>query len=246
VYSAGVVLWEAVAGRHLFDEANEAALASRVLEGQIPPPSTFAPDVSAELDAVALRAMATERRDRFSTALEMADALAAAVTPATKEEVASWLRRVAGDTLDARTAKMREAEGFLGQGAARRKTAGRPHPKRIALAATWLVVPPVAAVAIAIAIRHHGDRPATSPADVPSVTAVAAPAQGSGVPTEDPATPDSVEMPLATASVGASPAPQPHARSPHNLPRATRAINCNPPYVIDASGIVHYKPACVK
>jgi serine/threonine-protein kinase len=240
VYSAGVVLWEVVAGRHLFDEPNEAALASRVLEGQIPPPSTFAPEVRAEMDAVASRAVATERRDRFATALEMAEALAAAVTPATKEEVAAWLRRVAGDTLDARTTQMREVESFGTESVTRGRRAGRV-PRRIALAAAWLVIPPIAAVAIAIAVHHSREKPASS-ADLPNAAEVAASPSDSSVPTDPASPPDSV----AAAPAEAPSAVQPRPRSPHHPPRATRAINCNPPYVIDANGIVHYKDACVK
>jgi eukaryotic-like serine/threonine-protein kinase len=246
VYSAGVVLWEALAGRHLFDESNDAAVASRVLEGQIPPPSTFAPEVCAELDAVTSRAVATERRDRFATALEMAEALAAAVTPASKEEVADWLRRVVGDTLDARTALMREVES-LGRESGMKKRGARRAPRRIALTAAWLVVPPLAAVAIVVAVHRSGDRPATSAANAPVAPELASAPSRSGAPTEDQAPPpDSVAMPLAPAPVETSSATQPRARSPHHPPRATRALNCNPPYIVDANGIVHYKDACVK
>jgi len=242
VYSAGVVLWEALAGRHLFDESNEAALASRVLQGQIPPPSTVAPEVGAELDAVTSRAVATERRDRFATALEMAEALTAAVTPASKEEVAAWLRRVAGDTLDARTALMREVESF-GRESATKKGSARLAPRSIAVTAGLLVVPPVAAVAIVLALH----RPTTSAANAPLATEVASAPSGSGVSMEDQAPPpDSVAMPVAPAPGDTSPTAQPRTRSPHHPPRSTRALNCNPPYVVDANGIVHYKDACVK
>jgi len=245
VYSAGVVLWEALAGRHLFDESNEAALASRVLEGQIPPPSTFAPEVSAELDAVTSRAVARERRDRFATALEMAEALAAAVTPASKEEVAAWLRRVVGDTLDARTTSMREVESFGSESTSKKEVARRA-PGRIALAAA-LVVPPVAAVAIIIALHASGDTTATSAASAPSAPEPASAPSGSGVPTDDQAPPpDSVAMPLAPAPAEAPSVMQPRPRWPRRPPRATHALNCNPPYVIDSNGIVHYKDACVK
>jgi len=242
VYSAGVVLWEALAGRHLFDESNEAALASRVLEGQIPPPSTVAADVPAELDAVTSRAVATERRDRFATALEMAGVLAAAATPASKEEVAAWLRRVAGDTLDSRTALMRDVESYCRESASKKGTSRRG-PRGIAITAGLLVVPPVAAVAIVFALH----RPATSAASPTVATEVGSAPSGSGVPTDDqPPPPDSVAMPLAPAPVETSSAAQPRARSPHHPPRSTRALNCNPPYVVDANGIVHYKDACVK
>jgi len=111
VYSAGVVLWEALTGRHLFDDSNEAALAASVLEGRVPPPSTLAPAAGGALDAVVLRALATERRDRFATAQEMAAALVAAAPP-DNQGVAPWLDRVAGDELDARAEYLREAETF--------------------------------------------------------------------------------------------------------------------------------------
>jgi hypothetical protein len=140
---------------------------------------------------------------------------------------------------------MREVESFGGESATKEGLARRA-PRRIVLAAA-LVVPPVAAVAIVIAVHRLGDKPATSAASAPVATEVASAASGSGAPTEDQTpTPDSVAMPLAPAPAETSSATQPHARSPHHPPRATRALNCNPPYVVDANGIVHYKDACVK
>jgi hypothetical protein len=53
-------------------------------------------------------------------------------------------------------------------------------------------------------------------------------------------------MPVGTAPAEASSAVQPHGRKPHHPPWATRGVNCNPPVVIDANGIVHYKEACLK
>jgi hypothetical protein len=108
--AAGVVLWEALVGRRLFEEENEARLITRVLTEDVPPPSRVDFDVPQALDDVVARAVAFERRSRFATAEEMAEALRGALAPATREEVADWVQRTAGDDLDARAELVRLAE----------------------------------------------------------------------------------------------------------------------------------------
>ena len=41
IYAAAVVLWEMLAGRKLFEAANDGALLAKVLEGAVLPPSHF-------------------------------------------------------------------------------------------------------------------------------------------------------------------------------------------------------------
>jgi serine/threonine-protein kinase len=243
VYSAGVVLWEALTGRHLFDEPNQEALTSRVLEGQIAPPSTLAHGVGAALDAIVLRALATERRDRFATAQEMAVALMAAVPPATNDEVAAWLERIAGDAIEARSEQLREAEGSHGEPAseATPRRAWRP----FVLAAAALLAMG-AGLSIAIAMRHSADE-ARPTADVPSATATASPTTSSSVPIDD--VPPPSPAPSVTGGVEpveVAPSAQPASRPVTPAARATRGLDCNPPFAIDAKGIKHYKMACLK
>ncbi len=128
VRAAGVVLWETLACARLFDDENEARLIARVLGEEVPPPSRVAPDIPAGLDDVVLRATAFDKRARFGTAAEMAEALAAVVPPASPPEVAAWVERVAGDQLDVRAKLVRDAEAFAGTppGAAARTPGAAP------------------------------------------------------------------------------------------------------------------------
>src|SRR5213594_2853071 len=77
LYSAGVVLFECLTRRLPFEAATTYALIAKQLEGAPPNPRTLNPDVPEALAQVILKAMAKEPADRFQTAAEMHDALAA-------------------------------------------------------------------------------------------------------------------------------------------------------------------------
>jgi eukaryotic-like serine/threonine-protein kinase len=110
VYSAAVVLWEALTGERLFRGENEGHTVERVLFGALSPPSAVRTDVSAALDAVVMRGLSRERADRFGTAKEMAIALAAAVLPASTPEVGEWVESRAIDALERRAKLVEEVE----------------------------------------------------------------------------------------------------------------------------------------
>lgn len=67
LYSLGVVLWELLAGRLLSISGGSSA--------ERPAPSAFNPDVPADLDAIAMRAIAWLPDDRFQSAQELHSAL---------------------------------------------------------------------------------------------------------------------------------------------------------------------------
>ena len=77
VYSAGVVLWEALTGKGLFQGPGE--LEQFALRGagtiKVQPPSAVNPKLSPALDAVVLRALEVVPAKRFAPAHEMAVAL---------------------------------------------------------------------------------------------------------------------------------------------------------------------------
>src|SRR5216110_2917366 len=77
LYSAGVVLFECLTRRLPFDAETTFALIAKHLEGAPPDPRTLNQDVPEALAHVILRAMAKEPVDRYQTAAEMHDALAA-------------------------------------------------------------------------------------------------------------------------------------------------------------------------
>jgi len=95
VYAAGVLLWEALTGQRLFDGPSEEILVRRIDEGAAVPPSTHAPGVSTELDALVLRALSKDADGRFATALEMAEALSRIATLPPRTEISAWMRRFA-------------------------------------------------------------------------------------------------------------------------------------------------------
>src|ERR1700733_3342459 len=80
IYSLGVVLYELLAGRRLFDASklSPAALMEAVTEDDVPRPSTVAAPVQAQalagdLDAIALKALAKNPQERYASAAELRD-----------------------------------------------------------------------------------------------------------------------------------------------------------------------------
>lgn len=90
LFSAGVILWELLTGRQLFSEAE-----GRKTDPEIPPPSRFHEGLSSSLDAVVLRALATDPAARFESGEQMIAALAAEMPrDGGKLQVASFLRQL--------------------------------------------------------------------------------------------------------------------------------------------------------
>jgi serine/threonine-protein kinase len=79
VYAFGIVLWELLTGRVLFDADNEFELLDQVRAAQAPAPSSIAPGLPASLDAIVARALAADPDARFATMAELRDELARAL-----------------------------------------------------------------------------------------------------------------------------------------------------------------------
>ncbi|MCA9555977.1 MAG: serine/threonine protein kinase [Myxococcales bacterium] len=92
VFALGAVLWEVLAGRPLFQRPDVAATIAAVIAGRVPRLTDFAPDAPAELQGVLEHALAPDRRQRFSTARALHDALA---TLMSTDEIAEAQRRLA-------------------------------------------------------------------------------------------------------------------------------------------------------
>jgi serine/threonine protein kinase len=109
VFSAGVVLYEALTGRTLFRGENEGDTVLSVLVTEIPDPSSIAPGVSEQLDAVAHEALERRRDQRFATAARFREALEAACPPSTTDEVAAIVARLGGEMLARRREELQKA-----------------------------------------------------------------------------------------------------------------------------------------
>lgn len=110
VYAAGAILHEALAGRRLFDAGEEAALFSQIVEEPVAPPSRTNSEISAELDAIVMRALDRHPDRRFATAREMAIALEAASTRASASVIAAWVTTAAAEALAKREVLIAEMD----------------------------------------------------------------------------------------------------------------------------------------
>ena len=113
IYSAGVMLWEGLTGRRMFNPKampSEEAIAGRIAAGQVEPPSAIVPSTPKALDEVVLKALSPARADRFQTAREMAEAIERALPPAANRQVGDWVDQVAGAALRERAIAVSEVE----------------------------------------------------------------------------------------------------------------------------------------
>jgi serine/threonine-protein kinase len=71
IYAVGVMLWEAAARQPIFQGVSDRDILNHVLNGEVPSPREFNPEVTPELERVCMKALALERDDRHANALEL-------------------------------------------------------------------------------------------------------------------------------------------------------------------------------
>jgi serine/threonine protein kinase len=128
VFAAGVVLWETLTCRRLFQASKNIEQAmSRVVSAEIPPPSAFRPTIPRALDAIVLKAMDRDAERRFQSAEELAVALEEGVAVASPHLVKTWFGPLASPELVQRAELIRVINKRYG-------TPGRstPHPNALA------------------------------------------------------------------------------------------------------------------
>ncbi len=101
VWAAGLVLWECVTGKRLFDGGTEAETIADTLKAPIAPPSTLRMDAPFELDEICLRALERDPERRYPTAAAFADALEreSGLRPAALDDVAALVFQLEGTAL---------------------------------------------------------------------------------------------------------------------------------------------------
>jgi eukaryotic-like serine/threonine-protein kinase len=112
VFSAGVVLWEALAFRRLFKASNEAATLTRVLTEPIVSPAEINPSVPEAIARVCMKALERDLNRRYVSCAEFADALERAAVEAralaTTREVAAFVLEVVGDDVESHRRAIRQ------------------------------------------------------------------------------------------------------------------------------------------
>ncbi|MFO0593907.1 MAG: serine/threonine-protein kinase [Myxococcaceae bacterium] len=239
LFAAGVILFEMLTGKRLFDAPTEAAQLSQVLLCRVPPLSDFGlhePGLQAVLD----RALQREPADRWATAAEMADALEKC-GPATQVELAAWVKQFAARTLADRNAKIEALE------ASAAVVAVGPAPVAVPLArgrsGVPIVVGVVAVVVAAVAGWKVLERPAPSVLVVDAGTPVRTPPPVAVAVVID----AGVDAGAEELDAGvAAPSPRPDAGIKKSTKPPTTKNHCDPPWEIDAEGVKRYKVDCLK
>lgn len=75
LYSLGVVMYEAATGRLPFDGPDAVSVAMKQVQEEPIAPHDIKPDIDPDLEAIILKAMSKDPLDRFTTALEMRQAI---------------------------------------------------------------------------------------------------------------------------------------------------------------------------
>jgi eukaryotic-like serine/threonine-protein kinase len=110
VFAAGIVLWEMLTGHKLYTCESPAATVEQILHQALEAPSTLVPGLPPALDAVTLRALNPDARERWQSARGMAEALEAAMTPESSIQVGAWVEAICGSSLRARAERLSEIE----------------------------------------------------------------------------------------------------------------------------------------
>lgn len=190
VYSLGLVVYEAIAGRLPFSGSGAAAVAGQRLAMAAPPLRTFAAGASPELESTLARALALVPMDRFQTAGEFGEALRG--VPAGSGGQGAVIVRRPGPPREPRryqTSRLRAAPPPPRRGGF---TAGMA----AAIAAVLLLAIGGGVIA-ALVISNSGDDDGTpTPSPSPSLTGTASPE----TPTPTATRPAETPTPTATAT----------------------------------------------
>ncbi|HEX6765601.1 MAG TPA: serine/threonine-protein kinase, partial [Polyangiaceae bacterium] len=109
VYAMGCMLWEAIAGRRLWEGLPEPEIARRVAAGQV---RRLGPEVNPELDRIVSRAMSFSPSQRYSSAEEMRleiESFLKSISPVMLREVGQLLTAACKERLDRRQREIADA-----------------------------------------------------------------------------------------------------------------------------------------
>ena len=109
IYAMGCLLWEAIAGKRLWEGVPEPEIARRVAAGQL---RRLGPEVSPELDRIVTRATAFSPDQRYSSAEEMRlelEGFLKSISPVMLREVGQLLTDACKERLERRQREIAEA-----------------------------------------------------------------------------------------------------------------------------------------
>ena len=130
IFAAGIVLWEALAGRALFRRKDDVATINAVLREKVVPPSHIVRTVPQALDAIVLKALEINPDRRFATAEEFANALEQLkIDSVSPKVVAAYVDATLGTELAQRRETIRIASEEVQHGPGFAPSNSDVHPK---------------------------------------------------------------------------------------------------------------------
>ena len=114
IFAMGIVLYALTTGKHPFRRESEAATMYTIASDEaVVSPRKFLPDYPASLEAVLLKSLAKNAKDRYATASEFQRALDQCLPPAeranTDEDIGAFMRKLCGNKREESRAALAEA-----------------------------------------------------------------------------------------------------------------------------------------
>src|SRR5689334_19042127 len=114
VFSCGIVLYELLTGERLFVGESDFSTLEKVRNVEILPPSSFNKKIPAELERIALKALAKDVEDRYQNAIDLHDDLQAFLYSVgefySRKDLSAWMKKTFTTELAEQTAKLEEYE----------------------------------------------------------------------------------------------------------------------------------------
>ncbi len=109
LYAMGVVLWELLTGKRLFQRENDAQTLAASIRGDYVPASELAPSLAAKIDVVIATALKANPDERFASGNAFIEAIeSCGMTVASSREVTKWVREVANRQIEQRLEALRK------------------------------------------------------------------------------------------------------------------------------------------
>ena len=107
LFSVGVMIWEAVAGRRMWPKKGQIEILTALIKNDIPRLGDIKPDAPEELKRICDKATAKQPEDRYSTAREMRSDIEAYLESQNERMTVREISKVVGTIFDEQRKKMR-------------------------------------------------------------------------------------------------------------------------------------------
>ena len=97
IFSLGIVIWEMLAGRRLYQGDSEGELFAQVKRAEVPPPRSLRDEIDDGLERVLMRMLATDRDERYASAAEALEELSRFDAGGDSLAVSAYLRDLLPD-----------------------------------------------------------------------------------------------------------------------------------------------------